>query len=268
MGVATFDGTNWTFGESSLLPSGEGKYALKVGNNGKIATVISINRGKINDVNYGHNIFKYENGQWESLLTNFLEPGANQTSIAIGSFGTTVAPDGTIYAWTADDAPNADKVYQVRLKRYNADNKTWSVVSGNTLPLNFDSGIESHINVDVAIAPDGTPFVACKNTVDLDNPKLIVIYLDPTTQQWSAPVQVAEGVDDINLAFAADGTGYISYTDKSSKIHLLKYADGDPAGITTVHATKADNRIYNLQGVRVSKTNKGIYIINGKKVVK
>lgn len=268
MGVATFDGTNWTFGESSLLPSGEGKYALKVGNNGKVATIISINRGKINDVNYGHNIFKYENGQWESLLTNFLETGATQTSIAIGSFGTTVAPDGTIYAWTADDAPNTDKVYQVRLKRYNADSKTWSVVSGNTLPLGFDNGIESHINVDVAIAPDGTPFVACKNTVDLSNPKLIVIYLDPTTQQWSAPVQVAEGVDDINLAFSADGTGYISYTDNTSKIHLLKYADGDPTGITAVHAAKADNRIYNLQGVRVSKANKGIYIINGKKVVK
>jgi hypothetical protein len=40
-------------------------------------------------------------------------------------------------------------------------------------------------------------------------------------------------------------------------------------GINTVKATAdGDNVIYNLQGIRVNNASKGIYIINGKKVIK
>ena len=223
LGVATWNGTAWTSGESSLLTTGQGMYTAKVGNNGKIATLISINRGKVDDVNYGHNIFKYENGQWESLATNFLEEGATQTSIAIGSFGSTVASDGTIYAWTGDDAPNTDKVYQVRLKKYDASTKTWSVVGGNTLPIGHDGGIESHLSLDVAIAPDGTPFVVYNNFKD--QKKLYVMYLDPDTKQWSSAVQLADGASDVNIAFTATGEGYITYTDEANHIHIFKYAE-------------------------------------------
>ena len=222
LGVATWDGSAWTSGESVLLPAGQAMYTAKVGSNGKIATLIGINRGKIGDVNYGHNIFKYENGKWESLATNFLEPGATQTSIAIGSFGTTVAPDGTIYAWTGDDVPTTG-TYQVRLKKYDAAAKSWSTVSGNTLPLGLEGGFESHISLSVAIAPDGTPFVAFNNFKD--QKKLYVISLDNETKQWSAPEQLAEGAADVNISFASTGEGYITYTDDSNHIHLLKFAE-------------------------------------------
>jgi len=199
MGIATYAGGAWTTGESSLLASGQGVYMTKMGGNGKIATLISVNRGAVDGVNYGHNIFKYENGEWESLATNFLEPGATQTSIAQGSFGTTVALDGTIYAWTGDDAPNTDKVYQVRLKKYNAETKTWSTVAGNTLPIGHDGGFESHLSLDVAIAPNGTPYVAYNNFKD--QKKLYVMYLDPSTNQWSASQQLAEDAEDVNIKF-------------------------------------------------------------------
>ena len=259
LGIATWDGSAWTTGESALLSSGQGMYTCKMGDNGKIATLISINRGKIDDVNYGHNIFKYENGSWESLATNFLEEGATQTSIAIGSFGTKVAPDGTIYAWTGDDAPNTPKVYQVRLKKYNADTKAWEVVGGNTLPLGIDEGFESHISLDVAITSDGTPFVAYNNFKD--QKKLYVIYLDPNTNQWTTPQQLADNAADINIDFAADGTGYITYTDESNKVHMFKYDFMDTSGIKTVvnHAV-AGETFYNLSGVRVATPAKGVYI--------
>ena len=39
-------------------------------------------------------------------------------------------------------------------------------------------------------------------------------------------------------------------------------------GIQTVKATDGKEVIYNLQGVRVNNPGKGIYIINGKKVIK
>ena len=265
MGIATFDGSAWTTGESSLLPSEQGVYMTKMGGNGKVAMLICVNRGAIDGVNYGHNIFKFENGQWESLATNFLEPGATQTSIAQGSFGTTVALDGTVYAWTGDDVPNTG-TYQVRLKKYDAAGKTWNTVTGNTLPIGHDGGFESHISLDVAIAPDGTPFVVYNNFND--QKKLYVMHLDPATAQWSASQLLAEGASDVNIAFDTAGTGYITYTDESNQIHLFKYADADPSGITAVKATKADDRIFNLQGMRVSKAGKGLFIINGKKVIK
>lgn len=258
-GVATYDGTAWTTGESSLLSSGQGMYTAKVAGNGKIATAISINRGKVDDVNYGHNIFKYEGGQWTSLATNFLEAGATQTSIAIGSFGTAVASDGTIYAWTGDDAPQTDKVYQVRLKKYDAATGTWSTVAGNTLPIGHDGGIESHISLNVAIAPDGTPFVVYNNFKD--QKKLYVMYLDPSTGQWSPSVQLAEGASDVNIDFDATGVGYITYTDESNHIHLLKYAGGDLAGVKSVVGRgAAAEEYFDLQGKRVSAPAKGLYI--------
>lgn len=258
LGVATYDGTQWTTGESALLPSGQAMYTAKVGSNGQIATAISINRGKIDDVNYGHNIFKYENGQWEALLTNFLEPGATQTSIAIGSFGTTVAPDGTIYAWTGDDVPQT-KVYQVRLKRYDAAAKTWNTVTGNTLPIGHDNGFESHISLDIAIAPNGMPFVAYNNYKA--QKKLYAMNLDANTNQWTPSVQLAEDAADVNISFAADGTGYITYTDGANHIHLLKYADSAAVGITAAGAAaKTAEEYYDLQGHRVATPQKGLYI--------
>lgn len=47
------------------------------------------------------------------------------------------------------------------------------------------------------------------------------------------------------------------------KLYLSQTADG----IATVQTTQGDNRIFNLAGQRVNKAQKGIYIVNGKKVV-
>lgn len=259
MGIATWDGSAWTTGESSLLSSGQGMYTCKMGDNGKIATLISINRGVVDGVNYGHNIFKYENGAWESLATNFLETGASQTSIAQGSFGTKVASDGTIYAWTGDDAQTTD-VYQVRLKKYNTSTKAWETIGGNTLPLGIDEGFDRNLSLDVAIDPNGTPFVAYNH--NKDQKKLYVMYLDPNTNQWTARQQLATDASEINIDFAADGTGYITYTDGSNKIHMFKYGIADEtSGINTVvNQGVAGETYYNLSGARVITPTKGVFI--------
>ena len=259
MGIATWNGSAWTTGESSLLPTGQQVAFTKMGDNGKIATLIAINRGAVDGVNYGHNIFKYENGTWESLATNFLETGATQTSIAQGSFGTKVASDGTIYAWTGDDAPNTTKIYQVRLKKYNATTKAWETVGGNTLPLGHEAGFESHISLDVAIDPEGIVFVAFNNYKD--QKKLYVMNLDPSTNQWTTPQQLAADASEINIDFAADGTGYITYTDGSNKIHMFKYGYDGTTGIkTVVNQGVVGETYYNLSGARVITPTKGVFI--------
>lgn len=256
MGIATWDGSAWTTGESTLLNPGQGVYTCKMGDNGKIATLISINRGKVDGVNYGHNIFKYENGTWESLATNFLETGATQTSIAQGAFGTKVASDGTIYAWTGDNAPGS---YQVRLKKYNATTKAWETVGGNTLPLGFEGDYDSHLLVDVAIDPEGTLFVIFTDFDD--QKKLYLITLDQKTNQWTARQQLATNADDINIDFAADGTGYITYTDGSNKIHMFKYGYDGTTGIkTVVNQGVVGETYYNLSGARVITPTKGVFI--------
>ena len=87
------------------------------------------------------------------------------------------------------------------------------------------------------------------------------MYLDPNTNQWTTKQQLATDASDINIDFAADGTGYITYTDGSDKIHMFKYDYVDATGIKTVvnHAV-AGETYYNLSGVRVATPTKGIYI--------
>lgn len=255
MGVATWDGSAWTTGESSLLPSGQEMFACKMGDNGKIAILISINRGTVDGKNRGHNIFKYENGTWESMLTNYLESGASQTSTAVGTFGTKVSTDGIIYAWSGDDAAGT---YQVRLKKYNAESKTWEVVGGNTLPLGIEGSYDSHTIVDVAIDPDGILFVAFNDYKD--DKKLYVMNLDPSTMQWTTRQLLTTGADDVNIDFAADGTGYITFT-ASNKVHMFKYDYVDATGIkTVVNHGVAGETYYNLSGVRVATPTTGVFI--------
>ena len=61
------------------------------------------------------------------------------------------------------------------------------------------------------------------------------------------------------------GKAYIEYTGAAVKGFFF----GDATGIADVEtATDADASIYDLSGRRVEKAQKGVYIINGKKVMK
>ena len=66
----------------------------------------------------------------------------------------------------------------------------------------------------------------------------------------------------------AVGKAYLKYNAIGGGSLNIKIFDGEATAIkgVEVKAAQADNAIYNLQGVRVSKpTAKGLYIINGKK---
>ena len=52
------------------------------------------------------------------------------------------------------------------------------------------------------------------------------------------------------------------------QLYLISFEKEDPAGINNVKTDVANSAIFNLQGQRVNKAAKGLYIINGKKVVK
>ena len=53
-----------------------------------------------------------------------------------------------------------------------------------------------------------------------------------------------------------------------TEVKAIFFANGDATGIANVEKTMENGAIYNVAGQRVNKALKGIYIVNGKKVVK
>ena len=50
-------------------------------------------------------------------------------------------------------------------------------------------------------------------------------------------------------------------------IYSIKFQDADPSGISNISTDRTAQGVYTLQGVRVEKPTKGLYIIGGKKVL-
>lgn len=211
--------SNYTssWNSSDALLSGKQIYATKLADNGSVAYMLVITANTYDGKKYGHYVYKSEDGAtWTPLRENYVMANATQTSI-IG-YGITTSRDGQVYIWTGDDAAETG-AYDMRLETY-TDN-SWTTVGGNVLPLGFKVG--RHTKVSVAIAPDGTPFVLYADELDNNYPK--VIYLDNETKQWSAPVTIAnvEANDDLNIAFASTGIGYISFLDSENHIRSFVY---------------------------------------------
>ena len=194
-------------------------------------------------------------GEKTVIVENYLPEGAT-TGENTSENSLAIAPDGTLYLLAPDDATGTLHMRLSVLK-----NGSFATVGGDVIKIK-DAAYDRHSDVRAAIAPDGTAFVAYNDNSDEEN--LFVVSVDSETKQWSAPVKVASGAGtspDVNLAFTATGIGYLSYSDKNNQIHLLKYAEADPAAIKTV-ATEAAARTeyYNLSGVRVAAPAKGLYI--------
>ncbi len=201
-GAITSAGAGYTIADCDLAKAGNNAYAIA-----------------ISATNSMYSVHKYSNGQWEALLPESLESGATHTYSTGAKI--TVSENGVVYTLTGDDATTAG-VYQERLKKYDPETKVWSTVGGNPLPLGFNLSTSS--SIAVAIAPDGTPFVAYRDQGDQDYPK--VIYLDNETKQWSDPVKLADvASDDIDIVFSSTGVGYISFVDSDNHVAVYKYIE-------------------------------------------
>ncbi len=64
------------------------------------------------------------------------------------------------------------------------------------------------------------------------------------------------------------GKAYLEVSEESAAKMSFFALDGETTGINAVETSKtADNAFYTLQGVRVAKPSKGLYIMGGKKVI-
>ena len=212
--LSDYNGAVWN--SSNNLLADKTVSAVKLADNGSVAYMLVITAGTYDGVKYGHYVYKSENGtDWTPLRSNYVMSGASQTHIVV--YGITTSRDGQVYIWTGDDAETTGS-YNVRLETY--VDGAWTTVGGNVLPLGF--AISSHTEVQVAIAPDGTPFVLYADESDNNYPK--VIYLDNETKQWSAPVTIAQTeAKDVNIAFSSTGVGYVSFVDGENHLRSFIY---------------------------------------------
>jgi hypothetical protein len=211
--VSNYKNGTWTSLTPSMLTNMV--FMSNVAGGSKAAYVIAINRGAVNGVNYGYNVLKYENGEWTAMITNYLEPGNTFNNIYM--IGAYVASDETPYIWTID---NASGETGVRIKYYDKESSAWTTLSGNILPLGFTPN--SHTEVALAIATDGTPYVVYNNSNDQGYPYFM--YLDQDTKQWSTPAKIADMVcKGLNIAFTRTGVGYVTFADDKNQVHTFKY---------------------------------------------
>ena len=75
----------------------------------------------------------------------------------------------------------------------------------------------------------------------------------------SFKIDIDPAVDELTIRTAniVGGLGAAAHVDGTAT-----------TDIETVKAADGDNVIYNLQGIRVNNAGKGIFIVNGKKVIK
>lgn len=66
----------------------------------------------------------------------------------------------------------------------------------------------------------------------------------------------------------ADGKAYLPASAFTAGAKIINIVfGGESTGINEVQKSEADGAIYNLSGMRVNKTQKGVYIMNGRKVI-
>lgn len=218
MPVSFFNGSTWESSVPAVLGTNAVAYCW-AGFTSNAAYYITYNYTDAAGGSKSYSVIKYSNGQWEALRSNYIEPSASQVSLV--AQGIAATEDGVVYIINGDDAGNDD--YDMRVQKYDPETKAWTLVGGNTLGF---GKLESHLAATIAVAPNGTPFVAWNDTANGGEGFLKVIHLDPETKQWTAPeTLVASKVTDVNIQFASNGEAYIAYVDDATKaIGLLKYA--------------------------------------------
>ncbi len=210
--VASYwNGSTWT-SETPFASTYARQYIVS---NGKEAYILVVNAAKPQD----YSIVKTTGVEKSVIAENYLPEGAT-SGMNTADISLAIAPDGTLYMLAPDDVAGVAKMRLSVLK-----NGTFSTVGGDVIPVS-EGAFDRHCIVKAAIAPDGTPFVAYNDNSDDNN--VFCISLDNDTKQWSAPVKVASGAGtspDVNIGFTQTGIGYITYSDKANKLHLLKFAE-------------------------------------------
>ena len=134
----------------------------------------------------------------------------------------------------------------------------------------------------------GVPYLV-KPTSNVENPTFEGVTIENTEGETIGTGDYKFAAQIYNKALATNGTIAYLATDGTIKkltsggikglrayfiipagsTARIAFTDGDQTGIKdTVRETTNDNRVYDLQGRQVKAVKKGIYVVNGKKIIK
>ena len=197
-----------------------------------------------------------------------------------------------------DETAPAHKYADVTLTR------TLSASYWNTFSVPFDAAIPDGWTVkefdnatdNVISFKNATSFVAGKPylvsvTADVENPTFNNVIVKNTEGSTDGEGNYKFAAQIFNKSLATDGTiAYLATDGKIKKLNTasglkglrayfiipagaaarINFIDDETTGISRIENSelRIENSVYNLQGQRVNKAQKGLYIKNGKKVVK
>ena len=206
--LKAFDGNAW----NTIAISGVNSPSVDldaVYENGALY-VATIDRTTLQSVS----VFKYENGNWTTLADQMKE--APENAIRTYRIAMDVDTEGNVYLAYAEDDAAAGTDYQVKVKKYNAENSSWSIL-GDLIP---DA---SYRSFDIAVDAYDNPMLLYRNASD--NPTTLAF--DDEVNNWASPVVLSNNeADDVELEYAANGIGYAAYT-VDNQLYLHKYDSPD-----------------------------------------
>ncbi|MGM9768243.1 MAG: hypothetical protein ACI3Z0_07265 [Candidatus Cryptobacteroides sp.] len=142
---------------------------------------------------------------FERLRFYLDEEGTTQAKINLYGVRMDIASDGTPYILAGVEASSTTgSGYSPAVYRYDLETRTVSLVGGVLSSLD----VQTSKTFALALDANDVPYLAY---ADGTTKVLTVTYIDSKTKTWSTPAAISAGeVDNIMMAFAPDGTGYIS----------------------------------------------------------
>lgn len=209
LNLCKWDGTSWTQ-ENGISGRTATDYAYEVFSklvgNDQYAMIFNQNTQSLS-------LYKFnETGVetiFESIAFNLpLAEGqetATQAKINLYGVGFDIASDGTPYILAAvEGSSTTGSGYSPAIYKYDLQSRTTSVVGGVLSTLD----VQTVKTIAFALDANDVPYVAYN---DPSAKALTVIYVDSKTKTWSTPLAISAGeVENVMIAFSADGTGYIS----------------------------------------------------------
>lgn len=268
-------------------------------------TAVSIMNNTSNNVGEGGNVMRF--GRYTAVgnvtdgtltLTIDVKLGANVHWLCWRDVKyTKLGPAITI---SEDDTavPTPEAIANVTLTRTLSASywNTFSVPFDMAIPdgwsvKEFDSATDNVINFKNAESiVAGKPYLV-KPTTDVENPFFESVNVKSTEGSTYGEGDYKFAAQIYNKSLATDGTiAYLATDGKIKKLNTasglkglrayfiipagaaarINFIDDETTGISRIENSelRIENSVYNLQGQRVNKAQKGLYIKNGKKVVK
>ena len=119
-----------------------------------------------------------------------------------------------------------------------------------------------------ATALDGNLLVGCptETVLNKETPNYSNIYVLVNTNTQAEFQNVKNWIDGEKTVTIPAGKAYLQALTTSAPSFSLEF-DDETTGIANIERTISDNQYYTLDGRRVAQPTKGLYIVNGKKVI-